>query len=346
MIAFTNHALDHLLGNVLDAGITKKVARLGSRSADERIAAYSLEAMERASGNRMHGRNIFQIRRDMRDIEDEFSEVVATLNGSTVDPEGLLMWLDLHHPGQSQELTNPPAWVNLHRSERQDWKTATNGRKGKQAKNTTGFNQTEYGFWVNCLDLEFLDPPVFEGEDVQGQGGTSHNRYAALDTDGDGDGDGPDESRNQETDHREILLGWFAQHGLTDIPEPPTTDRSLDILKHDDDVWDMSRSERLKLSQYWESSARSFGFESDVEVFKDLKHKHAELQKQLDAYNTEVSGWVVLQVCLTKWIPVAVTIAYQSRYYWVHDNGCSQADWTFEGKQDPRFMPFQGNILA
>jgi hypothetical protein len=295
MIAFTNHALDHLLGNVLDAGITNKVARLGSRSADERIAAYSLEAMERTSGNRMHGRNIFQIRRDMKDIEDEFTEVVATLNGSTVDPEGLLMWLDLHHPGQSQELTNPPTWVNLLQSERGDWKTATKGRKGKQAKNTTGFKQTEYGFWVNGLDLEFLEPPVFEGKHAQGQGqgGASRNRFEVLGADG--DGDGPDGLLSQEANYQETLLDWFATHGLTEIPEPPTTDRSLDILKHDDDVWDMSRSERLKLSQYWESSARSFGFESDVEVFKDLKRKHAELQQQLDAYNTEVSGWIILE---------------------------------------------------
>lgn len=295
MIAFTNHALDHLLGNVLDAGITNKIARLGSRSADERIAAYSLEAMERTSGNRMHGRNIFQIRRDMRDIEDEFAGVVATLNGSTVDSEGLLMWLDLHHPGQSQELTNPPKWVELLQSERRDWKTAASGRKGKQAKKTTGFNQTEYGCWVNGLDLEFLEPPVFEGERAQGQRGTSENRFAVLGADG--DGDDPDDSLSEEADHPKILLDWFTTHGFTDIPEPPTTDRSLDILKHDDDVWDMSRSERMKLSQYWESSARSFGFESDVEVFKDLKRKHADLQRQLDAYNTEVSGYIIPRIC-------------------------------------------------
>ena len=293
MIAFTNHALDHLLGNVLDAGITNKIARLGSRSADERIAAYSLEAMERTGTNRMHGRNIFQIRRDMRDIEDEFKEVVATLNGSKVDPEGILMWLDLHHPGQSQELTNPPTWVNLLRSERSDWQTATNGRKGKQARNSTGFNQTEYGFWVKGLDLEFLEPPVFEGEHLQGQEGTSRNRFAVLGADG--DGDGPGDSQSQEEKYQEALLGWFATHGLTDIPATPTTDRSLDILKHDDDVWDMSRSERLKLSQYWESSARSFAFESDVEVFRDLKRKHAELQQQLEAYNTEVSVLIIFE---------------------------------------------------
>jgi len=48
MIAFTNHALDHLLGNILDAGITEKIARLGSRhSAHERIVPFSLEYLEK-----------------------------------------------------------------------------------------------------------------------------------------------------------------------------------------------------------------------------------------------------------------------------------------------------------
>ena len=35
MIAFANHALDPLLGNVVDAGITDKVARFGSRYAND-----------------------------------------------------------------------------------------------------------------------------------------------------------------------------------------------------------------------------------------------------------------------------------------------------------------------
>ena len=288
MIAFTNHALDHLLGNVLDANITKKVARLGSRSADERIAAYSLEAMERASGTRMHGRNIFEIRRNMKDIEEEFADVVATLNGTAVDPEGLQMWLDLHHPGQGQELMNPPKWVNVLREEQRDWKMAPRKSKGKQAKNTSEFNQTEYGFWFNGLDLDFLVsliPPA--RDDVREQRGKPANRYEALGTEG--DEDGADESQSQESKYQDNLIEWLASHELTETPEIPTSDRSLNILIHDEDVWDMSWSERLKLSQYWESSAREFGFESNVEVFKDLKRKHAELQQKLDAYNTEVS---------------------------------------------------------
>ncbi|KAF9506180.1 hypothetical protein BS47DRAFT_1305576 [Hydnum rufescens UP504] len=42
-IAFTNHALDHMLGSGLATGITKKVVRLGSRSADLKISSLSLE---------------------------------------------------------------------------------------------------------------------------------------------------------------------------------------------------------------------------------------------------------------------------------------------------------------
>lgn len=47
MIAFTNHALDHLLSAVLDAKITNKIARLGSRSIDSRVSKYSIEELEK-----------------------------------------------------------------------------------------------------------------------------------------------------------------------------------------------------------------------------------------------------------------------------------------------------------
>ncbi|KAJ7346800.1 hypothetical protein DFH08DRAFT_869366 [Mycena albidolilacea] len=52
MIAFTNHALDHMLTSVLDAGITNKVVRLGSRSADEKnYVADEVENSERTISN-------------------------------------------------------------------------------------------------------------------------------------------------------------------------------------------------------------------------------------------------------------------------------------------------------
>jgi hypothetical protein len=299
IIAPTDHALDRLLGNVLDAGITNRMVRLGSRSEDERSALYSLDAMERTSGNRMLGRTIYEIRRQMKDIEEEFDKVVATLTSRAVDSEDLLIWLDVHHPGQSHALTNPPKWVNLLGSEMIGSETATGGRKGKRAKNTAEFNQTEYGFWVNGLDLDFLETPVFPGRrDAGGQGKMSGNRSTVPGTSG--DDQGVDGALSQAVGHQENLRDRFVGYELVDRPQPPTHDRSLDTLIHCDDVWDMSRSERLKLGHYWESSALAFGFESDVGAFKDLKCKHAELQQKLDDYNADVSGCIADGVCSNK----------------------------------------------
>ena len=70
LIAFTNHALDHMLNSILDAKITKKFVRLGSRSTDERIAEYSLKNLERtftdASMSRQIGRE-FAIRKKLEE---------------------------------------------------------------------------------------------------------------------------------------------------------------------------------------------------------------------------------------------------------------------------------------
>lgn len=47
LLAFTNHALDHILRAVHDSEVTKDLLRLGSRSKDEVVSLYSLEALEK-----------------------------------------------------------------------------------------------------------------------------------------------------------------------------------------------------------------------------------------------------------------------------------------------------------
>jgi len=73
LIAFTNHALDHLLGNVLDVGITRKIVRLGSRSADERISEFSLDNIlsMKARGNSQSDRIARYQYRVMKEIEGQ-----------------------------------------------------------------------------------------------------------------------------------------------------------------------------------------------------------------------------------------------------------------------------------
>jgi superfamily I DNA and/or RNA helicase len=50
LLAFTNHALDHILRSIHDGEVTRDIVRLGSRSKDEVISEYSLESVSRARG--------------------------------------------------------------------------------------------------------------------------------------------------------------------------------------------------------------------------------------------------------------------------------------------------------
>ena len=70
IIEITNHALVHCLAM---SSTPNKVARLGSRSADERMAAYSLEAMECTSGM---PRNEWG--RPLKELLDIYDAVAAT----------------------------------------------------------------------------------------------------------------------------------------------------------------------------------------------------------------------------------------------------------------------------
>ena len=82
MIAFTNHALDHMLRSVLDARITQKIVRLGSRSADERIAEFSIEHVESVAGRSRLLSAFSTYRRALRDVEDEIKKFMDNTPGA------------------------------------------------------------------------------------------------------------------------------------------------------------------------------------------------------------------------------------------------------------------------
>ncbi len=70
LLAFTNHALDHILRAIHDAGVTEDFVRLGSRSKDEVVSKFNLETQIRAQDktqlNKIVGRNY----RDLKEIEE------------------------------------------------------------------------------------------------------------------------------------------------------------------------------------------------------------------------------------------------------------------------------------
>lgn len=48
LMAFTNHALDHILRAVVEQGVTKRFTRLGAKCNDEVVEPFLLKNLERA----------------------------------------------------------------------------------------------------------------------------------------------------------------------------------------------------------------------------------------------------------------------------------------------------------
>lgn len=112
MIAFTNHALDHMLTSVLDAGITNKIVRLGGRSKDERISKFSLETMEEVDGRSGRLDHAFAGNyRELKNAEHEMRTLLDQVQKRTMDSNAMLQYLELSHPERFEDIHNSHPWI-------------------------------------------------------------------------------------------------------------------------------------------------------------------------------------------------------------------------------------------
>jgi len=159
MIAFTNHALDHLLCSVLDAGITTKIARLGSRSADERISEYSIETLEMVAGQSRLNHTLGQNYRSLKVVEEDIKKLMQQYKETSVDSEDILQYIDLQYPEHSEHIIVPPRWISLLHSlslvsnndDANAWHHV--GRNGRQSDLE---DNTIYAYWLMGEDLLFI----------------------------------------------------------------------------------------------------------------------------------------------------------------------------------------------
>ncbi|KAJ7593996.1 hypothetical protein C8J56DRAFT_925724 [Mycena floridula] len=155
MIAFTNHALDHLLTSVLDAGITKKVARLGSAySCDEKIAEFSIENMEKARGRSRLDFAFDHEYRELKEVEEEIKSLMDDFRRIEISSTDIMKHMKVRYQEHHEHLTHPPDWVVTLRkqSEGDDWTRV--GRQGKHEK-----DDSLYSYWLGGRDLQFLEMP-------------------------------------------------------------------------------------------------------------------------------------------------------------------------------------------
>ncbi|KAI5123686.1 hypothetical protein M0805_001714 [Coniferiporia weirii] len=166
LIAFTNHALDHMLTSVIESRITTRVVRLGGRSSDETIKKYSIEELERASGRSTLSRSLKSEYRMMKEVEEEIMKLLKSVIGSDIASRDLIdEHLSIHYPDHVLHLDMAPSWIRqLHSMQySQDgdsnnrWEEAGKKGKGKVMDNSL------YSFWRSGGDLDFLrklrEPP-------------------------------------------------------------------------------------------------------------------------------------------------------------------------------------------
>lgn len=359
LIAFTNHALDHMLCSVLDAKITQKIVRLGSRSADPRIAMFSMEEIESVQNQSRLRRTGAANHKELVDCTKRLSSLMNELVDTSISSESLCERLEITHSDHMAELHDPPQWVKRLRSidslREQEGTWVEIGRNGK----AMSLDSTLYGFWKSGRDLSFLQQPRSEREKVEHPTKQSQNPFENIRPDDDEDGDSSEASSYEdsssdedelsedvEVQWRRLLIpdmtlssdddqlhtspallpkvvgvspisdaalhsvvspadhvsedddlrlsdlsdveGFFNSCGLSHIPLVPSSQRSIEELLEDSNMWNMSLDERLRLDDLWEANIRELLHSANMEDYEDSREQHTECLRRQDEHRNEV----------------------------------------------------------
>lgn len=160
MIAFTNHALDHMLCSVLDAQITKKIVRLGRRASDERIAKYSIDTLEMAQKHSRIDKS-FNVRREFKKVQEDITILLGRVLKVDIENDSgeIMKYISAYHLEHYNYFCNPPKWLSKVRAfmgdgvgeDAGEWRRA--GPKGTTLTQDT----SNYAFWKECDDFAFVN---------------------------------------------------------------------------------------------------------------------------------------------------------------------------------------------
>ena len=159
LIAFTNHALDHMLSSILDADITQRIVRLGRRVNDERISKYSMETLEMVQNHSRLDRTFSDCRRELKKVQECIQKLMRKVLDLDVDNNTveIMNYLSTLYPEHFAYLSSPPPWVSNIKGfvvDAEDgageWQTTGRGGKAHVLDRST------YAFWRDCTDLSFI----------------------------------------------------------------------------------------------------------------------------------------------------------------------------------------------
>ena len=295
IIALTNHALDHLLSGVLDAGITTKIVRLGSRSADEQISKYSMTNLNKSWSKFDY--------RDLKWVQARLVRLVRRFAERQIISPDIMAYIKIQYPDHHEHICNPPEWISTLILL---WSNSDeNGSWAGKRSSKLHTDDTTYGRWLRGEDLDFLSTRPDLSAVKPTAGGTSNiaseilNRFNTFPTDSSVDNASSDNSdsgsENDEEPMMELIsekeadwqrlnisevqspLTFFNAHSMHGIPEIPVTDRELETLLAQGSMWTLSKRERLKLDQNWRERTREGIWQGQLKEFESLRQSHKEL---------------------------------------------------------------------
>ncbi|CAE7233886.1 unnamed protein product [Rhizoctonia solani] len=284
LVAFTNHALDHMLKGVLDAKITNNIIRLGSKhAADERMMDFSLENAEKMQSQaEQKDRMIGAAYKEMKTSQNDMKELMKKLALRDVSQDHFEKYLLADYPLHFEELfTSPPEWV---------YALALQAAEDEAGWTTVGGGPQDFSmlrFWLTGRDLEFLRPPPPQpskkkGKNVPTSKPANRNLYELLSeqTEAVDQNAGSLEEDDIIAKHREFVGEFLYQYGIEVTPSIPETNRPVEELIDKPQVWDMSLKEREALYNRWYMVASDSIRESQVEEFERLQRNHAAALKK------------------------------------------------------------------
>ncbi|GJJ08048.1 hypothetical protein Clacol_002255 [Clathrus columnatus] len=279
LIAYTNHALDHMLTSVLDEKITEKIARLGSRSSDERISEYTLDKLEKIAGKSELGRSVGKLFAEVKRTEEEICKVMQSIQLPVISASQIDDFLEIHHPEHADSLLTPPFWISTlcqklwaDEDENGEWTQVKGKHKSVVAEN---LSKTYYGFWKDGTDISFITPrttTMNAGNENRGKKKQKSMPIADI----------------VEVEDSEDVKQFFSDLGFgNNRPPCPNGNRQLGALLDNYSVWHMSAVERRKIAEFWEGEIRKLAYESHLQTYTNLRQRYKDVCQEFNDLKDE-----------------------------------------------------------
>jgi len=301
-----------MLNSILDAKITKKFVRLGSRSTDERIGEYSLRNLEKTSTDTSMSRQIGREFAGKKKFEEQMRRVMENIQIPEPSEDQIKEYLQIYWEQHLSMMYEPPFWIAQYAArlwapepDAGEGEWITQGKKGKAKEETHLMARTYYGLWKRGLDIAFIQPPqprftAIEPPKKQKkkkQGGQNSQQVVMV----------PPTQGEQEA-YQKRMLEFFSALGFGDsVPPVPTGNKPFAELEDSPAVWAMSFEERQRLAEYWEEEMRRLAYNDHLEEYQMLREDYEDACEKYEAVSDEVSDQPVFE-CRTANAPDRVNV--------------------------------------